>query len=30
LVIYVLIIWYYAQYMNKLDNEHGVAEAEED
>jgi len=30
LVIYVLIIWYYAQYINKLDNEHGVAEAEED
>jgi putative solute:sodium symporter small subunit len=30
LVIYVLIIWFYARYMNQLDNEHGVAEAEED
>ena len=28
LVIYVLIIWYYASYMNKLDQEHGVAEEE--
>jgi len=26
LVIYVLIIWYYAWYMNKLDAEYGVAE----
>jgi len=23
------IIWYYARYMNKLDNEHGVQESEE-
>lgn len=30
LVVYVVIIWYYADYMNKLDQEHGVAEAEED
>ncbi|MFM8576511.1 MAG: DUF4212 domain-containing protein [Limnohabitans sp.] len=30
LVVYVAIIWYYAHYMNKLDQEHGVAEAEED
>ncbi|MDI9331321.1 MAG: DUF4212 domain-containing protein [Alphaproteobacteria bacterium] len=30
LVIYVLIIWFYARYMNQLDNEHGVAETEED
>jgi putative solute:sodium symporter small subunit len=30
LVVYVAIIWYYANYMNKLDQEHGVAEAEED
>lgn len=30
LVVYVAIIWYYADYMNKLDQEHGVAEAEED
>ena len=29
LVVYVAIIWYYAHYMNKLDQEHGVAEAEE-
>ena len=28
LVIYVLIIWYYARYMNKLDQEFGVAEEE--
>ena len=28
LVIYVLIIWYYAHYMNKLDQEYGVAEEE--
>jgi putative solute:sodium symporter small subunit len=26
LIIYVLIIWYYAHYMNKLDNEYGVQE----
>ena len=30
LVIYVLIIWYYARYMNKLDVEYGVHEGEED
>lgn len=28
LVIYVVIIWYYARYMNKLDIEHGVSEEE--
>ena len=28
LVVYVLIIWYYARYMNKLDQEFGVAEEE--
>ncbi len=28
LIVYVLIIWYYAHYMNKLDLEHGVAEEE--
>jgi putative solute:sodium symporter small subunit len=28
LVIYVVIIAYYAHYMNKLDREHGVAEEE--
>ena len=30
LVIYVLIIAYYAHYMNKLDQEHGCAETEEE
>ena len=29
LIIYVLIIWYYAHYMNKLDREYGVQEGEE-
>jgi putative solute:sodium symporter small subunit len=28
LVVYVLIIWYYARFMNKLDQEYGVAEEE--
>jgi putative solute:sodium symporter small subunit len=26
LIVYMLIIWYYARTMNKLDQEHGVAE----
>ena len=30
LIIYVWIIWYYAKSMNKMDDEFGVAEAEED
>jgi len=30
LIIYVLIIWFYARYMNQLDQEHGVAEVEEE
>ncbi len=30
LIIYVLIIWYYARSMNQIDKEFGVAEAEED
>jgi putative solute:sodium symporter small subunit len=30
LIVYVLIIWFYARYMNRLDQEYGVAEAEED
>jgi putative solute:sodium symporter small subunit len=30
LIVYVLIIWYYAHYMNRLDQEYGVAETEED
>ena len=28
LIVYVAIIWFYARYMNKLDQEHGVAEQE--
>ncbi|HEV8314202.1 MAG TPA: DUF4212 domain-containing protein [Burkholderiaceae bacterium] len=28
LIVYVLIIWYYARVMNRLDREHGVAEEE--
>lgn len=28
LIVYVVIIWYYASYMNKLDIEHGVQEEE--
>lgn len=30
LVVYLLIIWYYARSMNQMDKEFGVAEAEED
>lgn len=30
LVVYVWIIWYYARYMNKLDQEYGVEEGEEE
>jgi len=30
LIIYVAIIWYYARYMNKLDQEYGVHEGEDD
>ena len=29
LIIYVIIIWYYARYMNNLDIEYGVDEKEE-
>ncbi|MBU1395477.1 MAG: DUF4212 domain-containing protein [Gammaproteobacteria bacterium] len=29
LIIYVLIIWFYARRMNQLDNEYGVQEGEE-
>jgi putative solute:sodium symporter small subunit len=29
LIVYVLIIWYYAHYMNRLDAEYGVQEGEE-
>lgn len=28
LVVYIIIIGYYSHYMNKLDQEHGVAEEE--
>ena len=30
LIIYVLIIWYYAYYMNKLDREYGVDEGDDE
>jgi putative solute:sodium symporter small subunit len=30
LVVYVVMIWYYAKRMNQLDDEYGVAEAEEE
>ena len=30
LIIYVAIIWFYARYMNNLDQEYGVHEGEED
>jgi putative solute:sodium symporter small subunit len=29
LVVYVAIIWFYARYMNNLDQEYGVAEQED-
>ena len=29
LIIYVVIIWYYAHYMNKLDQQYGVHEGED-
>lgn len=29
LIIYVWIIWYYARYMNNLDQEYGVEEGED-
>ena len=29
LIVYVLIIWFYARYMNKLDLEYGVQEEED-
>lgn len=29
LIIYVLIIWYYARYMNNLDKQYGVHEGDE-
>lgn len=30
LIVYVLIIWYYARYMNQLDKDYGVHEGEGD
>jgi putative solute:sodium symporter small subunit len=30
LVVYLLIIWFYARYMNRLDEEYGVGEEEEE
>jgi len=30
LVVYLVIIWYYGSYMNKLDKEFGVQEGEEE
>lgn len=30
LIVYVVIIWYYAKFMNKLDQEYGVHEGEDD
>ena len=29
LIIYVVLIWVYARYMNRLDIEYGVAEGDE-
>jgi putative solute:sodium symporter small subunit len=29
LIVYCLLIWFYARYMNRLDREYGVDEAEE-
>ena len=29
LIVYVVIIWFYARYMNRLDEEYNVAEGEE-
>jgi len=29
LIIYVIIIWFYARYMNALDQEYGVSEGED-
>lgn len=30
LIVYVLIIWFYARYMNDMDKEYGVHEGEDD
>lgn len=30
LIVYVIIVWYYARAMGRLDNEHGRAQADDD
>ena len=30
LIVYVVIIWFYARYMNRMDKEYGVHEGEDD
>lgn len=30
LIVYALIIWFYARHMNRLDQEYGVEEADDD
>jgi putative solute:sodium symporter small subunit len=30
LIVYVLIIWFYARYMNNLDHEYGVEEGDDE
>lgn len=30
LIIYVVVIWYYARYMNQLDREYGVHEGDDE
>ncbi|MBK6401166.1 MAG: DUF4212 domain-containing protein [Rhodocyclaceae bacterium] len=30
LIVYVVIIWFYARYMNNMDKEYGVHEGEDD
>jgi putative solute:sodium symporter small subunit len=30
LIIYMIIVWFYAQYMNNLDKEYSVDESEDD
>ena len=30
LLVYVLIVWFYARYMNRLDREYGMSDGEDD
>jgi putative solute:sodium symporter small subunit len=30
LIVYLIVVWYYARRMNRLDREYGVAETEEE